>query len=577
MNRRKRIQQLVAGVITCLVAAWSTGLGVSADAAPVHAAIASSGSSWAANAVDVWDGMAYKEGLQVSFTAVGSAQGRKDFANYANDFAVSDIGYQGHDPVSGAADSSARPYAYLPIVAGGTSFPYQIRVRGQLVRTLRLSGETLAKIFTLQITNWNDPQITRDNNGHTLPSLPIIPVVHSEGSGSSYQFTRYLATQYPSIWNSKNHPGPTEYFVRQGSMVAENGSDSMINFITSRAANGAIGYDEYSYALGQSYPVAKVLNSAGYFTLPNQYNVAVALTKAIINMDKNSPDYLLQNLSNVYANPDPRTYPVSSYSYGVIPTSANDQKMSTAKRQTMADYLFLSICQGQRPMGPFGYSPLPINLVQAGFAQIAKLHAADSSVVLTNRNVSTCNNPTFIPGQPTRNYLAEIAPQPASCDKVGAGPCTGTVDTGLQNPVNGHAPAPQGNSSLGPGTTTGPGGTATGPGGNAVGPGATGANGAGPGSTGAGPGGTGSTSAAAAAAAAAGPHIDPNTGQLVSGSTSAAAANGQSPAVNASTLSNANSPAVEYTLGIIAAVLLLGALIAPPLVAHNTRRRQDAP
>ena len=31
-------------------------------------------------------------------------------------------------------------------------------------------------------------------------------------------------------------------------------------------------------------------------------------------MDKSSPNYLLQNLDNVYVDPDPRTYPLSSYS-----------------------------------------------------------------------------------------------------------------------------------------------------------------------------------------------------------------------------------------------------------------------
>ena len=73
-----------------------------------------------------------------------------------------------------------------------------------------------------------------------------------------------------------------------------------MNFVSSPSANGSIGYVEYSYALAQSYPVAKIENQAGFFTLPTQYNVAVALTKAVINMNKNSPDYLLQNLDHVY-------------------------------------------------------------------------------------------------------------------------------------------------------------------------------------------------------------------------------------------------------------------------------------
>ncbi len=117
---------------------------------------------------------------------------------------------------------------------------------------------------------------------------------------------------------------------------------------------------------------------------------------------------------------------MSSYSYMILPTGADDSKMTTAKRQTLADFLYYSICDGQKEMGPIGYSPLPINLVQAGFDQIGKLKQADPGVDLTQRDVSTCNNPTFIAGQPDRNYLAEIAPQPPPCDGSGQGPCNDT-------------------------------------------------------------------------------------------------------------------------------------------------------
>lgn len=445
MRTSLRLLGLLSAVSLGVLAA---GGGSPATASGSHALIQGSGSSWASNAVNQWIADVQTNGLQVVFTASGSAQGRKDFANKVNDFAVSDIGYQGSDPLTGDQDtpcsnpadpSTCRPFAYLPIVAGGTSFPYQVRVGGQMVRNLRLSGETLAKIFTNKITNWNDPAITADNNGRRLPSLPIIPVVHSEGSGSTAQFTRYLNRQYPAIWQSFNggRSGMTEYFPRSGGQIAQNGSDGVMNFIASGAANGAIGYDEYSYALAKNFPVAKLENAAGVFTAPTQYNVAVALTKALINQDKSSKDYLLQNLDQVYVNADERTYPMSSYSYMLIPTAANDPRMTTAKRQTLADYLYYSVCQGQAEMGPIGYSPLPINLVQASFEQTAKLKQADPGVDLTQRDVTTCHNPTFIAGQPDRNYLAEIAPAPPSCDHAGAGPCDAVAGLANGNPVDG--------------------------------------------------------------------------------------------------------------------------------------------
>jgi phosphate ABC transporter phosphate-binding protein len=530
-----------------------------ANASVTHAQISGSGSSWAANAVNQWISDVTSNGLQVVFTAAGSAQGRTDFRNVTTDFAVSDIGFQGHDPQTGDNDtactnpdnkSTCRPYAYLPIVAGGTSFPYQIRVGGQLVRNLRLSGETLAKIFTNKITNWDDPEITKDNNGHALPSLAIIPVVHSEGSGSTAQFTRYLATEYPSIWKPFSHGiGQTEYFPQQDPQVAENGSDGVINFLTSSAANGAIGYDEYSYSLGKNYPVVALENKAGYFTSPTQYNVAVALTKAKINYNKNSPDYLLQNLNDVYTMPDKRAYAMSSYSYMIIPTSPTDPRMTTAKRQTLADFLYWDICGGQAEMGPIGYSPLPINLVKASFQQTNKLHTADKAVQLSNENVTTCHNPTFVAGHPTENYLAQIAPEPPGCAQVGHGPCAAGADIVNTNPnKNGKVSNPNPTSSTGTTGNNGKGGNKggihsnTGPGGPSPNP---------------------TTS------------IDPVTGQRdpVGTTTNTTGAILGS----AVTLPEANNGGIGGVLAALAAIELLLVLAIPPIVIRRIQHRKGSP
>jgi phosphate transport system substrate-binding protein len=552
----------LAGTLFLLLGVTSLG-STAADASVAHALIQGSGSSWAANAVNQWIADVNAQGLQVVFTSSGSAQGRKDFASKTVDFAVSDIGYQGTDPATGQDDTSqGRGYAYLPIVAGGTALPYHIERNGQLVRNLRLSGDTIAKIFTNKITNWDDPQITQDNHGNKMPNLPIVPVVHSEGSGSSYQFTRYLWKQYPQYWNSFGGNFPTEYFPRQGSQVAENGSDSVMNFISSSAANGSIGYDEYSYALGKNYPVAQVLNKNGYYTLPTQYNVAVALTRAVINNNPQSKDYLLQNLDNVYTYNDPRVYPISSYSYAVVPTASNDATMTTAKRQTLADYLYLSVCQGQQQMGPIGYSPLPVNLVQASFQQLNKLKSADSKVDLSSANVTTCHNPTFIAGQPNVNCLAKIAPPPPPCDQQGAGPCSSEPNTkprgacvnlnnntgggthpitGGNNPGGSHAGSnPGSNPGTNPGTNPATTGNPTQPG--AGGP--TNSNG------------------------------DP-LGNILGNGGSGATANltGQQATPRAMNLKDSQSPSITVWLSVLAGAFLLGLLIAPPLVARRLKRQ----
>jgi phosphate transport system substrate-binding protein len=439
----RRMTLRAARLAAAVTAAYLLAVPGTASAAPMGppvAAILGSGSTWAQNAVNQWIANV-PNGVQVVFDGTGSAAGRQAFANGSVDFAVSDIGYQGN--IDGQQDSSARPYAYLPVTAGGTSFPYNIVVGGQRITNLRLSGQTLAEIFTNHITNWDNSAITADNNGHALPSLPIITVVPSEGSGTSAMFSEYLNQEFPSLWVPFNNgqSGMTEYWPRQGpGQVAQDGSSQVMNYIEAPAANGSIGVDEYSYPLAAGFPVAQLENEAGYFTLPSEFNVAVSLTQAQINYDKSSPDYLLQNLDNVYTYSDPRTYPLSSYSYTIMPTSPTDPTMARSgnppfpgKAQALAEFLDYSICEGQEYIGPIGYSALPVNLVEAGFGQIQKIAAAAPQVQLSNLNIYSCHNPTFVPGNADANYLAEKAPEPPLCDKVGYGPCVGVLNANNNN------------------------------------------------------------------------------------------------------------------------------------------------
>jgi phosphate transport system substrate-binding protein len=420
-----------------------------------YAQIEGSGSTWSYTIVQQWIADVSASGMQITFNNNGSSQGRKDFGNNVTDFGITEIPYQGTDPITHTADKSNRPYSYLPVVAGGTAFTYHVNVGGKLYKNLRLSGETIAKIFTNQITNWNDPAITKDNNGHALPSLTIHPVVRSDGSGTTAQFTLWMAKTAPSIWKAYSGSSElTSQYPRKGAQIAASGSDQVMNTISSAAGNGTIGYVEYAYPLNAKYPVVKVENKAGYFVEPTQYNVAVALQHAKINTSNpNDPTtYLTQDLSGVYVAGEKQAYPISSYSYMIIPTAANDQRMTTAKRQTLADFLSYSLCAGQAKAGPYGYSPLPLNLVQAGFDQVKKLKTADAKVDLTDRDVTKCKNPTFVAGNLKANHLAQIAPLPEACDKVGAGPC-GVTTAG--NPQSGSTPT-TGTSTAAPSTGSAP-------------------------------------------------------------------------------------------------------------------------
>ena len=154
-------------------------------------------------------------------------------------------------------------------------------------------------------------------------------MVRSDGSGTTAQFTTWMDNQYPSLWRPFcSCKGLTSYYPIKDGIVAKDGSVGVAGHIAASYGNGTIGYVEYSYALNDNYPVAKVLNKAGYYVLPTAYNVAVALTQAKINQDKSSPLYLTQILTGVYNYRDPRTYPLSSYSYMIVPTGKDDPRMN---------------------------------------------------------------------------------------------------------------------------------------------------------------------------------------------------------------------------------------------------------
>ena len=354
-------------------------------AAPAAAAsyvpINGSGSSWGSMAIDVWAQDLRPAGIAVSYLPDGSAAGRGDYMANRDDFAASDPPFRsGFDQLGGVGpEHPSQGYSYIPDAAGGTAFAYHITAHGHLVTGLRLSPRALLGIFTGTITNWDSPQITRDN-GHPLPSLPITPVIHAEGDGGTYFVTRWLAHLFPRQWNAfcnRVHPGiklpcgPTEFFPPFGQARAENGSGNVISYITSRFGNGAIGYDEYAYPLNAHVPVVKLRNPAGNYVLPTAASVTTALTQAVINEDAHSRNFLQQNLDKVYTGTNPASYPLASYSYLIVPREGTTlpTNFTRAKGRTLSATVVYALCGGQRSLSQIGYAPLSPALVRGGLIQ----------------------------------------------------------------------------------------------------------------------------------------------------------------------------------------------------------------
>ena len=511
--------------------------GSSPASAGTYATLSGSGSSWAAVALDQWAQDLQPNGLTVNFNQDGSAAGRGDFMQGSQvDFAASDPPFRnGNDALAETgAEHPQWGYSYVPDVGGGTAFMYHLTVGGKLVTNLRLSGETLMKIFTGQITNWDDPEITKDY-GAQLPNEPITPVVRSDGSGATYFFTRWMSHEFPTQWNAfcqKVHPGialpcpQTEFFPQFGDAKLESGSNAVSVYITSSYGEGAIGYDEYAYALNAHWPVVAMENPAGYYVLPTASNVAVALTQAQINEVTTSPDFLQQNLDNVYTYTDPRSYPLSSYSYLIAPkTGSSIPPIFNANvGRSLSTYINFYLCQGQQQAAALGYSPLPINLVQGAFLQVNKIPGTVGAPNINN--YGACNNPTFTNG---KDILLADAPYPTKCQKVGS-------------PLNCTAastdPTTSSTATAKPGATDNP---------------------------------TAASTAAAGAGTGPGTGTSPGTGTGTGGSSGTSALNTN---ITGSVVTVPGNGADGILLAVITALGVAAAVAAPPTVAAYLRRRR---
>ncbi|PRX91739.1 phosphate ABC transporter substrate-binding protein PstS [Allonocardiopsis opalescens] len=527
--------------------------------------ISGAGSTWSQNMVDQWvRNVRANYGMVVDFSGTGSSDGRNQFRNGTVQFAVSEIPYGLRDGQN--VDSPPnRDYAYMPIVAGGTAFMYNLRIGSRRVTNLRLSGEVIARIFTRDITRWNDPAIAEDNPGLNLPATPITPVVRSDGSGTSAQFTTWLETEHRGIWQDYcaqtglNPCTQTSNYPTVNGMVAQSGSLGVSGYVSRNNAVGSITYVEYSYALNTGFPVAKVLNAQDYYVEPTAEYVAVGLLRARINEDPNSSAYLTQDLRNVYRHNDRRAYPLSSYSYMILPTST-ETGFTQAHGRTLGAFADYFLCEGQRQAGVLGYSPLPINLVEAGFDQIERIPGAD----VENVNIASCNNPTF--SSDGSNTLAENAPQPPDCDRRGPTQCaSGTGGAEEETPVDNS------------------GGGGGGGGDNGGGGGGGGDNGGGGGGGGGGQDSDGDgipdsedpdpDSAASGDPLAGGGAVDPETGEVIGGD--GLGAGGQPVAGIPVSLMADSGWGLRHTLMLLAGVSLIALVVGPPLVSRlvTARRR----
>ena len=432
-----------AALLACLGAVLSIPTVAAFEGASTPSAGASgptvlgSGSSYAAVALDQWTAQAASLGIgNFNYQTSSSVIGLNDYAQGQLNFAASEIGYStGQSAYTPQPPYS--PYQYLPDVAGATCLMYNLpSSTGQSITNLQLDGNTLLKIFTGQIQNWNDPAIAQLNGGIALPNTPITKAFRSDASGENYIFSDYFTTLFGPQWNAftaamGTPPGAQAIFPQpsngQGGQhgiynisgfQGENGSDVASEYVNDNP--NSITYVETAYALRLHRPCAAVENAAAVFMQPSANADAIALTK-----DALAPD-LEQNLTGVFLNADPGAYPISAYSYLIMQVTPNPPAAIGAE---LGNFVQFIACKGQEAAGALGYSPIPPNLVSDDFAAVNRLNGAAQ---LPTPTAANCPNP-YLTGQIVVAGISPVAPAvtPGSGAAIaGVGSGTGGAGSG---------------------------------------------------------------------------------------------------------------------------------------------------
>ena len=294
--------------------------------------------------------------VTVNYQAVGSGAGIQQFIKGTVDFGASDVPMAAADiTAAGGADTLTQ----IPATLGVISIAYNLSG----VDKLQLDGATLANIYLGNIKKWNDMALVALNPGVTLPNTAIQVVHRSDGSGTTYHFTDYLA-KVSDEWKTTVGIGKSVIW-KAG--IGGPGNSGVAAAVTSNA--GSIGYVELAYVVSAHMSQAFLKNKNGKFV---QASVAGATSAAAQNTSVSPTNFSITN------GPGDDTYPIAGFSWIIVHTSNSD----TNKGKALA-YLFKWLVTDGQSLGTdLQYAPLPTS-VQALAMTNLKLIKAGGQPVLT--------------------------------------------------------------------------------------------------------------------------------------------------------------------------------------------------
>jgi len=303
-------------------------------------------------------------GVQINYQAVGSGGGIKSFTDKTVDFGASDV------PLTDAQFDAIPGGLYMVPMALGSVVPtYNVP---NVTATIKFSPEALAGIYLEQIKKWNDPKITAENPGVTLPDLAITTVHRSDGSGTTGVFTDYLSKISPE-WKTKvgsatsvNWPGG----------VGGSGNAGVAGAVKNQP--GTIGYVELIYAIQNKLGYGVVKNAAGKYvdaSLDSTTKAADAFVSPDFgNLKGQQAKLSITNSANADA------WPISTFTFLLLPKDFSDKSKGLA----ILRFAWYGTHEGQAFAKDLGYAPLPSAVQKAAEEVLETITSGGNKLLKVN-------------------------------------------------------------------------------------------------------------------------------------------------------------------------------------------------
>jgi phosphate transport system substrate-binding protein len=283
-----------------------------------------------------------KTGTTINYQAVGSGGGIAQFTAGTVDFGATDAAMK---PEEEAAAKKKGDPVHIPTVLGAVTVSYNV---SGVDKGLKLDGATVANIFLGKIKKWNDPAIAQVSGNSSLPDKDITVCHRSDESGTTKNFTQFLADYSPE-W--KSGPG-VDKTVKWPTGTGAKGNDGVAASV--KQTDGAVGYVEEAYALQNNFTTADVKNRSGRFVEPT-----LASTSAAGDGLKVPADLAI----NTIDAPNAAAYPITSQTFIDVYKDVCKAGMKQGDAKALGTFLDYGLGDGQASLEQLFYAKLPASLL----------------------------------------------------------------------------------------------------------------------------------------------------------------------------------------------------------------------